>query len=262
MSFQPIIAGNGLAGWAFLKRTLPAQSAAFEQSPALQRDTDYFSKKIGEIDTAEQLVSDRRLLRVALGAFGLGADIDNSFFIRKILEEGTLSDDALANKLADTRYAKFSKAFGFGDFATPSTKLSDFPDRIVSAYQARQFEISVGDQEDSFRLALNAARELEEIASSSSSDAAKWYTIMGSPPLRSVFETALGLPPAFGQLDLDRQMQDFRDRLSGFSGSSEITQFDSEASRDVLIQRFLLMSQIDTNIGMNSGQIALTLLQS
>ncbi|WP_197918661.1 DUF1217 domain-containing protein [Thiosulfatihalobacter marinus] len=262
MSFQPIIAGNGLTGWAFLKRTLPAQSAAFEQSPALQRDTDYFSKKIGEIDTAEQLVSDRRLLRVALGAFGLGADIDNSFFIRKILEEGTLSADALANKLADTRYAKFSKAFGFGDFATPSTKLSDFPDRIVSAYQARQFEISVGDQEESFRLALNAARELEEIASSSSSDAAKWYTIMGSPPLRSVFETALGLPPAFGQLDLDRQMQDFRDRLSGFSGSSEITQFDSEASRDVLIQRFLLMSQIDTNIGMNSGQIALTLLQS
>lgn len=262
MSFQPFIGGAGLAGWSFLKRTLPAQSAAFEQSPALQRDTDYFAENIAEIDSAEQLVSDRRLLRVALGAFGLDADIDNSFFVRKILEEGTLSTDALANKLSDSRYTKFSKAFGFGDFDTPSTKLSDFPERIVSAYRTRQFEIAVGDQDDSMRLALNATRELEEIASSDSSDSAKWYTIMGSPPLRSVFEATLGLPSAFGQLDLDRQMLDFRDRLSGLTGDSEISQFTDAESRDAFVQRFLLMSQIDTSLGMNSGQIALTLLQS
>lgn len=52
MSFQPFIGGAGLAGWSFLKRTLPAQSAAFEQSPALQRDTDYFAENIAEIDSA------------------------------------------------------------------------------------------------------------------------------------------------------------------------------------------------------------------
>ena len=86
----------------------------------MMRDTDYFAAKIGEIDSAEQLVSDRRLLSVALGAFGLHADIDNKYFIRKVLEDGVLKEDALANRLTDERYKSLTKAFGFGDFSVPA----------------------------------------------------------------------------------------------------------------------------------------------
>ncbi|SFL75053.1 DUF1217 domain-containing protein [Shimia aestuarii] len=261
MSFQPVVAGSGLAGWAFLKRTLPAQTDTFNTSPMLQRDTAYFSENIRKIESAEQLVADRRLLRVALGAFGLDADIDNRFFIQKILEEGTLKSDALANKLADSRYSKLSKAFGFGDFATPSTKISDFGEKIVSAYRARQFEIAVGNQEDTMRLAMNAIRELEEVSSTGRSDDAKWYSVMGSPPLRKVMETALGLPASFAQLDLDKQKEEFRDRLNSAFGDGEISQFTSEAAREKLVERYLVMSQLDTGQSMNGGQIALTLLQ-
>ena len=42
---------------------------------------------------------------MALGAFGLQDDINNRYFIRKILEEGTTNEDALANRFSDTRPA-------------------------------------------------------------------------------------------------------------------------------------------------------------
>ncbi len=105
-----------------------------KKSPVIQRDTDYFLENIGKIDTAEDLVNDRRLLSVALGAFGLDEDIDSKYFIRKVLEDGTLDPEALSNKLADKRYLDFSQAFGFGDYGIPPrTKVSDFATEIVDA---------------------------------------------------------------------------------------------------------------------------------
>ena len=46
----------------------------FTKSIELKRDTEYFQEKISSITSAEELVSDRRLLTVALGAFGLQDD--------------------------------------------------------------------------------------------------------------------------------------------------------------------------------------------
>ena len=55
----------------------------------------------GRIASAEALVKDRRLLTVALGAFGLDGEIDKKFFIRKVLEGGTEASDSLANRPYD-----------------------------------------------------------------------------------------------------------------------------------------------------------------
>ena len=127
MSFQPIIPLSGLAGWNFLNRTMDTQRTAFENSPTIKRDTDYFREKIGEISSAKDLVADRRLLGVALGAFGLEADIGNKYFVQKILEDGTLDPEALGNKLADKRYLAMAETFGFGDNAVPLAKLLGLP---------------------------------------------------------------------------------------------------------------------------------------
>jgi len=113
MSFAPILPLSGTAGWALLKRTMAAQTAALNASPEMARDADYFSANIGKITSADQLVNDRRLLKVALGAFGLEGDIANKAFIKRVLTDGTQSKTALANKLADKRYAQLSAAFGF-----------------------------------------------------------------------------------------------------------------------------------------------------
>ena len=263
MSFQPVIPFGGHAGWAFLGRTKEAQQTAFEAAPLQQRETEYFAAKIGEITTAEELVSDRTLLKVALGAFGLDDDISNKFFIQKVLEDGTLTNDALANRLADKRYQEFSSAFGFGDFDIPRTQLSEFPGEIIASFNTRQFEIAVGEQNESMRLALSAERDIADIAASTNSNDGKWFTIMGTPPLRSVFETALNLPSSFGTLDIDKQLEVFKERASNVLGTDQISDFTNEDTMAELVRVFLARTEIQGLTSQAaSGSTALTLLQS
>jgi hypothetical protein len=262
MSFQPVVPLSGLQGWTLLKTTLPRQTEVFNKSPDLLRDTEYFANTIGSIQTADDLVNDRRLLRVALGAFGLQDDINSRAFIRTILEEGTKEDDALANRLADDRYKKLADAFGFDRLIGPRTQNDSFANEINSLYRQRSFEVAVGQQDEAMRLALNASRELVEIAGRDESENTKWFTIMGQQPLRKVFETALGLPTGFGQLDLDRQLEEFKKRASSQLGLTSLEDLGSQDMIDKLVERFLLRDQVSAFSAQSSGSIALTLLQS
>ena len=263
MSFQPVIPQPGLAGWRFLQRTQDSQFETFNNSTRLQRKTEYFLENIGNVASAEDLVKDRRLLEVALGAFGLAEDLDNRYFIHKILQDGTENDDALANRLSDNRYERFSKAFGFGPGETRTTGDAAAMRDIVDKFRVQSFEEAIGQQDDSMRIALFARRELFELAGEDISEDAKWFRVMGMPPLRQMFETAMGLPDAFGQLDIDRQHDIFRSKTRDALGSEAISQFTDPEAIEALSVRFLARSQIaELGPGNSSRMNALTLLQS
>ncbi|WP_224824208.1 DUF1217 domain-containing protein [Cognatishimia sp. MH4019] len=263
MSFQPVLPLSGLAGWNFLNRTMETQREVFENSPSVKRDVDYFQEKIGDVTSAKELVADRRLLNVALGAFGLEGDIGNKYFVQKILEDGTSDPEALGNKLADKRYLALSEAFGFGDNAVPLNQADGFAKEIVDQFHSRQFEVAVGAQDDDLRLALNLDRDLSDIVAQSSSENTKWFSIMGNPPLRQVFETALNMPTGSTQLDLDQQLSLFKDSAERLFGSSDPAIFASEDTRDDLVETFLLRSQIAQGQSFQSStSIALTLLSN
>ena len=262
MTYTPVIPVAGYAGWAILKRTLAKQTETYVKSPEIKRDEDYFRANIGKITTAADLVNDRRLLQVALGAFGLEADINNKAFIQKVLEGGTLTTGSLANRLADQQYLKLSAAFGFGDYATPSTQVSDFPTTILKGYEARGFEAAVGDADGDLRLALNAERELATLAKSTSSDDTKWYTILGNTALKQVFTKALGLPRSIGAIDLDQQLQVFKDKAATLFGDSTVSQFSDPTKVETVIRRFLVRSQAEAVANtIGPGAAALAMLQ-
>jgi len=258
--FQPTLPFSGYAGWTFLERTIDRQTELFNETNANTRLTTYFQENIGQVLSADELVEDRQLLEVALGAFGLGEDINNKAFIKKILTDGTSDPDGLPNKLADSRYAEFADAFSF-DTGVPKTIQAGFADAMLDRFSVRSFEVAVGDQQNDLRLALNAKRELNDIASGTDSGDAKWFRIMGNTALRTVFETALNLPSSFSQLDLDKQLEVFKDKARDRFGSEEISQFTDPDAVEGLIQSFLLQSEVQSiNQATSSASIALTLI--
>lgn len=262
MTYRPVLPISGYAGWMFLKRTQSEQIKAYSGQAVVRKDAEYFREKIASIRTAEDLVSDYRLLRVSLSAFGLEADLPNKFFIRRILEEGTLDPKALPNRLADKRYVEFSKAFGFGNFSTPNTQLSDFPAKILNRFLNKSFQAAVGEQNQTFRLALNAESQLLEISKSSASARSKWFTVLGTPPLREVFEKAFGLPSSFAGIDLDKQVQEMEFRTQKTFGTSDIGQFANAETMDKLVRLFVIRSEVASySFSSSGGQVALTLLQ-
>lgn len=262
MTFTPVLPSTGYTGWAFLQRTLATQQASFDKSPEIKRDIDYFNAKIGNVKTADQLVGDRRLLKIALGAFGLDNDLDSKAFIKKILSDGTVKTDALANKLADKAYQRFSAAFGFGDLAVPRTQNSTFAAEITSAYEQRQFESAVGEQDNSLRLALNAQREIPGLAAKKSSEDTKWYTILGNTPMRTVVQAALGLPDSTASLDVDQQLVMFKDRANKIFGADSVKQFTDPNQMEKLVRRYLVKVQADQIKSTSSSFVLDSLMQT
>lgn len=262
MSFSPILPTGGLAGWSFLQRTADTQKEAISQNPSVKRLTDAFREKIGDINSAEALVEDRELLTVTLAAFGLEDDIDNKFFIRTILEQDSTDPESLANRLADKRYLDLAQTFGFGDIGGPKTKFTGFADQIISQYETNEFETQVGEIDSDMRLALSLESDLTEIGSNTTSNDTKWFAIMGNPPLREIFEVAFGLPSSFGTLDIDKQLDVFKERSKSILNTDQVAELLDDESLNKLTNTFLLRSQLDTNAGSSSGTIALTLLQS
>ncbi len=260
--FQPAIPFDGLVGWRFLQRTLDTQLESFAASPPIQRDAEYFRENIGKVQTAEELVADRRLLTVALGAYGLQDDINNKFFIQKMLEEGTTNEDSFANRFADTRYRDFSEAFGLGPGELRQNLLPGFADRIISRFERQSFEVAVGEQSDTLRVALSAERAFADLATSTSSVEGKWFDVLGQPPLRSLFETAFGLPQSFGQIDIDQQREVFEEKSLKAFGASDPADFADPELQEALLTRYTALAQVrDFQVTTSGASVALALLQ-
>ena len=262
MSFQPILPMTGNLGWSFLKSTREAQQAAFDNSSIIARESQYFREEIGKVSSAEDLVSNRRLLQVALGAFGLDEDINNRFFIRKVLEEGTINTESFANRLADKRYFAMAEAFGF-DLQPSNTALSTFPDQIIEQYKTRQFEVSIGAQDQDMRLALGVSRDITDLAERNLREDTAWFTVMGTPTMRRVFEQALGLPSEIAAIDIDQQLGVFREKAQTVFGTTDPADFTDPELQEKLIQNFLFRAGLSSSSSSNSGaSVALSLLQS
>ena len=259
--YQPVIPLSGYGGWRFLSRTIDQQKEVYAASAAVQRTETYFRENIGSIKSAEDLVNDRQLLEVALGAFGLDDDLYAKAFIQKVLDDGTLESDALSNKLSDKRYAALSKAFGFGDFDTPRTVLSDFADEILTRYKDRSFEVAVGEVDNDMRMALNLGPALNDILDTASTDTGRWFGVMGNTALRTVFETAMGFPSSFAAIDLDQQLDQFRDRAERMFGTSKVEDFANPEHQEKLIRLYMIRSEAANFSATSAGSIALTLLQ-
>lgn len=257
MTFQPFVPIGGVGGWRFLQNTIETQRAAHGEGAILQRDLDYFRENIASIKTAEDLVGNYRLLSVALGAFGLSEDIGSKFLIKKVLEEGTIEPDALANRLTDKRYRDLSRAFGFGDFPVANTVLSDFPDRIAERYKEQRFEIDMGKTSETMRLALTAQRELPVLGAGDSSNRTKWFTLMGTPPVRQVMQTALNLPASIATLPIDKQLEVFLERAESLFGTNDLSKLGQGDTLNRVLDRYTALDQSALNATVTSPALVL-----
>lgn len=263
MSFQPSVPLSGIGGWKLLQRTEATQRAAFETSPEIARDIAYFKENIASADTAEKLVSDPRLLKVALGAYGLEDEAFKKALIQRALEDGSTDSDSIAVKMVDPRWKRFSAGFGYGDLLGAKTGYIGFGDKIADMYLDRKFDLAVGDSDDSLRLALNFRREITRYANGAQPDGYTWFEAMGDRPVRAVLESAFGLPTEFAKLDIDRQRDDMQDRLSSLVGSTSLAAFNDPEVVEKVLTRFLARQAAESGPSATTpGMAALTMLQS
>ncbi len=258
MTYTPVIPLTGYAGWKFLARTEATQRQTFASS-SKATDEAYFREKIATVTSAEELVGDYRLLRVVADAFGLSEDTGKKYLLTRVLAEGSSDDDALANKLSDKRYLALSRAFGFGEGEVLKVRAAGFADRILVAARENAFQDAVGAQNTSLGLALKVRDELPALASAETSDRTKWYSILGSTSMRTVFEGTFGLPDSISAIDIDRQAEIFEDKSKIYLGVSGAADLADPDTVEKLIRLYLLRADSGASTATRSS--ALTLLQ-
>ncbi len=259
MAFTPVIPNGGLAGWSFLQRTLDRQEDIFSKSPDIKRDIEYFKNNIQNVETLDDLMQDRKILKVALGAFGLGEEISKGAFVRKILDEGIAEQSTFARRLNNPDYIEMAKAFNFdeGQLSLSETDIN----RITTQYERQNFEIEVGNVDDSMRLALNFQREIQDLAGAGLSENAGWFRLLGSVPMRTVIEGAFNLPTEFAALDIDKQKEILSDKAQSKFGGKSIDVFTDPEAVDRVINDFLLRKQIESGPSTSTpGFAALSIL--
>ena len=116
------------------------------RQPMVARETEYYLKKIGQIKTAEEFLSDRRLMTYAMTAFGLGDMSYAKGFVRKLLKEGTDQPEAFANQLTDKRYLDFAKAFDFKRYGAATTAFGTAQTGVVESICAIRLNCRQGLQ--------------------------------------------------------------------------------------------------------------------
>ena len=215
-----------------------------EHVSKMQVFSDEITERLGELSIARDLVFDLSLFEASLDIFGLShRDTDFDVMIRT-LDSDLSSSISYANLHYDTRMQAMAHAFSFNKGETGRVYPEGFGAEIAELYTTRQFEIEIGETDQNMRLALAFERELQGVADAGGSEDAHWFNIMGSPPLRTVFETALGMPSGFGQLDIERQLTDFKDRSFAAFGTSHPADFLEPDMLDQFRRRFLLLSDL------------------
>ncbi|MEO1142008.1 MAG: DUF1217 domain-containing protein [Pseudomonadota bacterium] len=174
-------------------------------SPQVSRDVEYYRENIGSVKTAEELVSDPRLLNFALRAYGLEDLSYARALIQKVLEEGTDDKEALANKLTDPRYKELVEVFNFNKFSEATTSFDRAQQGVIDRYYQQTLELEAGQQNTGARLAIYFERKAAEIETP--------LELLADKALIQVVRTALAIPEQTGLLDLDRQSELISSRL-------------------------------------------------
>ncbi|GLO69609.1 hypothetical protein MACH17_11260 [Phaeobacter inhibens] len=211
---------------------------------------DEVGGKLAGYEQPQQFVFDFDAFEAGLDVFNISErELDFDVMI-KAFESDLSSEISYANLHRDPNLKAMAHAFAFNPGGSDHTYPAGFAQEIADLYKDRNFEIAIGESDPNMRLALSLERELQSIADAGGSEDAHWFGIIGSPPLKSMFETALGLPASFGQLDVDRQVNEMKERAQTSFGTTHPADLLEPETLDAFRNRFLLLS------GLNSDQAA------
>lgn len=212
--------------------------------------------------SAEDLLANRPLREATFDLLGIPKTTAARNLAQRVFDSDPNDPISFAEVFPDPRYSALSDLFTFEPEETTRTYPEGFVDQVVRNYLDRQFEIRVGDVDPDMRVALSLDRELNQVVRNSPSNDAQWFSIMASPPLRQVFESAFRLPSGFGSIDIDQQLSVLKDRSQQFFGTSEVQDFIVPETMDTLRQNYLVARSTQTFGGSSGANIASIILSS
>ncbi|MDX2308811.1 MAG: DUF1217 domain-containing protein [Hyphomicrobium sp.] len=190
---------------------------------AVQRETTYFEANVGSIKSIDDFMSNTRVYRYVLRAFGMGELIPSKALIRKVLEGGIDDRRSLANSLADPRFRELAETFNFARYGSATTSFTRTQSGVVDRFMQSSLEETAGQSNEGVRLALYFQRKAPSVNGI--------YDILADKALYRVIETAFDLPSSLPAIGVERQAAAIQKKF-------DVASLKDPQKLSVLIERF------------------------
>lgn len=214
------------ASYLSLNANMARSQATTAADPTVKNDTAYYLANIGKVKTVGDFVNNYRLFSYAMKAYGLGDMTYAKGLMTQLLNQGTKSPTALANKMTDARYKAFATAFDFAGLGASATSTTTATTGTTSKYVEQTLEDNQGQQNTGVQLALYFKRTASSVTSA--------YGILADPALLKVVQTTFGISPYSGNADIDAQANYLNKVLN-------IKDLQNPAKVEKLVERFTAM---------------------
>ncbi len=224
-------------------RNLPKSLERAAAVPQTANESAYYLANIGKIKSIDDFLSNDRIFRYAMKAFGLEEMTYAKGLIRKVLTEGVDTASSFANKLTDPRYKELATTFNFARYGSATTSFDRTQKPMTERYVRQVFEEQQGSQNENVRLALYFERKASGLKNA--------YEVLADPALLKVVQTALGIPASTSMMPIDKQAEMISKKLD----------FDQLKDAEG-VKRFLLRftSLADIGASQSAANNALTIL--
>jgi hypothetical protein len=173
-----------------------------ENREAADKEAQYYTETVQNIQTAKELLADRRLVDFVLTANGINAEDVTDEFMEQVFASDLDDPESFVNQQTDHRYAQILSSFNFdenGDIAFQESGIQGRYGMEMTDYLYLQqtLEIEAGEDSAGARLALYFKRMMPDINNP--------YDILGDTALLEVFRTAFSLPAEMSSMDIEKQ---------------------------------------------------------
>ncbi|WP_182084902.1 DUF1217 domain-containing protein [Aureimonas sp. ME7] len=162
---------------------------------------DYLTA-IGEVRSLDDFLSNDKLVKYALTAYGLEKEKISASDLKKLMTSDLSDPKSFANTKGDKRYVDFVSAFNF----TPKGLIAREADGVQGGakllttqnqYVLQTMEEQVGENSEGARLALYFLRKAPSITTA--------YGVLADKAVFETVRTALGLPASMANMSIESQ---------------------------------------------------------
>ncbi|MEI4472014.1 DUF1217 domain-containing protein [Frigidibacter sp. MR17.24] len=222
---------TGSVAYSLIERTRDKQLEITANQGLAKREIAAFRENAASITSVDDLMENYEVYSFVMKAYDLEDQIFGKAMMKKILSQDSSDEDALVNKLTDTRFKTIYEGLDFASGTEETFQNADWVEELVAQYTNQVFINSESEENES----VGAALEFKEKASTLTS----WYKVLADETMSGFIRTALGLPDSLSTADVDMQAKLFAKKM-------DIEDLQDPEVQEKLIRTYLAISDAQT----------------
>ncbi len=220
-----------------------------EVREAATEKAENYQSKIQSIDTVSELLADREVIDVVIGAFGLDPEDATDDFLKQIFASDLSDPKSFVNQQTDNRWAELVASFNFdADGNLTRETIGTVQQRgeileTVNKYLRQTLEEAEGESNEAVRLALYFQRTAPTITDA--------YGLIADDALMAVFRTTFGYSDEFSNMDVDQQARIVEENL-------DLADLQDPAKLERFLQRYTAMYDSESSVADSSASTILS----